>query len=557
MPMQSADGRFLIVYNGEVYNTAELRERLLARGYSFRSRTDTEVVLHLYVDEGPAMLDRLNGMFAIAIWDTRDRALFLARDRLGVKPLYYALERGTLRFASEQKALFAAGVHPDLDPSTWEELLCFRFVAGEQTPFAGVRRLLPGHFLLWQDGRILVRRWWHLADRARRRQETLPPSATEWFRETFDDAVRVRRISDVPVGVLLSGGLDSGSVAASLARQSGSGVDGFTVAFDQDGYDEGPLAKQVADRWHLTHHQVRIPPSELLSRLLEASWLNDEPLVHGNELHLRAVSACAKPFVTVLLSGEGGDETLGGYIRYAPLRHPSVLAVARALVPSAALRLSVNGRLRKLGRLLELDSRDAFVLFNSCTVFPADLTSIGMRPSGRFPYREAALAEAKTLYPSEPFRQAMYMDQHTFLCSLLDRNDRMTMGASIECRVPFLDYRLVEGMAALPTSTLAAPRHTKTLLRRAVGDRLPTQVLRTPKWGFGVPWEQYMLNAPGIRDAVASLPESAPISDGPFERRTLRRMVRAFLAGDLRGYHVIRQLLMIQLWYQACVAEKR
>jgi len=214
MPMQTCDGRYHIVYNGEVYNAAELRHRLCGKGYTFRSQTDTEVVLYLFADEGPAMLDRLNGMFAIAIWDAVDRTLFLARDRVGVKPLYYSYEAGSLRFASEEKALFVAGAPKTFDQNRWEELLCFRYVAGEGTPFAGVRKVLPGHYVLWRDGELQSKRWWHLANRARELRDQAPRDAPRWFRETFDDSVNLRRISDVPVGVLLSGGLDSSSVAA-------------------------------------------------------------------------------------------------------------------------------------------------------------------------------------------------------------------------------------------------------------------------------------------------------------------------------------------------------
>ena len=237
-------------------------------------------MLALYADQGPAMLDQLNGMFALAIWDSQKRTLFLARDRLGIKPLYYAYQAGTLSFASEEKALFTAGIAAQFDPSTWEELLYFRYVAGEQTPFIGIARLLPGHYLLWKDGNIQTQRWWHVAERAQALREQLPHDALRWFQETFDSAVNLRRISDVPIGVLLSGGLDSSSVAVSLASQAGSGVASFTVRFTEPAYDEGPLAQQVAARWGLDYHELTLSPEELMSGLHTASWLNDEPLVH-------------------------------------------------------------------------------------------------------------------------------------------------------------------------------------------------------------------------------------------------------------------------------------
>lgn len=551
MPMSTAEGRYHIVYNGEVYNSPELRHHLERKGYSFRSRTDTEVVLYLYADEGPKMLDRLNGMFAIAVWDARERTLFLARDRLGVKPLYYVHRNGSFHFASEQKAFFASGTAAEFDAETLQELLCFRYTAGERTPFVGVRRLLPGHHLLWHDGKVQIRRWWNLAERAGALQGQQVVPDADWFRENFDDAVQLRRLSDVPVGVLLSGGLDSGSVAASLACQSAEGVASFTVTFDEPGYDEGPLARQIADRWKLNYHELKIGPNQLLSRLLDTVGLNDEPLVHGNELHIRAISEYAKPMVTVLLSGEGGDETLGGYVRYQPLRFPGLFSLAPLVsgVPSTLL----PRRLGKLGRLLRLRSPDAYVLFNACDVLPEDLAEVGLSATTQFAHRESVLAEAKTLYPLDPVRQAMYLDQHTFLCSLLDRNDRMTMGASIECRVPFLDYRLVEGAAALPTSSLMGSLRGKTLLRNSVGNRLPRSVLRHRKWGFGVPWSRYFRNIAELRDVVVALPSTPPIGDGLLDRRRLGRIVHAFLSGDLRHDALVQQLVMFSLWYQVCI----
>lgn len=552
MPMTTPEGRYHIVYNGEIYNHRELRGFLESKGNTFRSETDTEVLLRLYELMGPAMLDRLNGMFAFAIWDHKSRALFLARDRLGVKPLYYAEYRGAFYFASEQKALFAAGVPASFDRDVWEELLCFRYVAGERTPFVGVKRLLPGHSLSWHDGAIRIRRWWHLGERAELLQLALPPDPQQWFQETFDSSVDLRRISDVPVGVLLSGGVDSGSVAASLASQAGEGVHSFTVRFDEEGFDEGPLAQSVAERWGLQWHELKLSPEELKDRLSKASWLNDEPLAHGSDVHLWAIAEYAKSYVTVLLSGEGADESLGGYVRYRPLRHPALLKPARAVLPWMTASRYVNGRVRKLTRFLALKSVRDFVLFNACDVLPTDLPLLGITAGARFPFREKIVDEAHTLYPNDPMRQAMYSDQHTFLCSLLDRNDRMTMGASIECRVPFLDYRLVEGLAALPSSTLCVSYESKRLLRRSIGARLPDPVLRYRKWGFGVPWRQYLRQVPVLRELVTGLPNHDLIREGTCHPAAVRVVAKRFLDGDDTLEPLVKQLLAITVWHDAC-----
>lgn len=560
MPMGTADGRYRIVYNGEVYNYRDLRPTLESRGYSFQSNTDTEVLLNLYAEHGPAMLDQLNGMFALAIWDARERTLFLARDRLGVKPLYYARRGDALHFASEAKALLAAGIPAAFDEECWEELLCHGYVAGERTPLLGVECLLPGHYLLWQDGSYRIRRWWNLAERAQARREELPPDPVRWFRETFDDAVRLRRISDVPVGVLLSGGLDSSSVAASLSLQSGgsgpsaSGVASFTMRFAEPRFDEGPLARQVAERWSLDHRELSVPSDQLWQRVRRAASLLDEPLAHGSDLHALAIAEYARSWVTVLLSGEGGDETLGGYVRYLPLRFPGVLKAAQPWLPRLAAALGLEGKLGKLGRFLEMGSLDRLLLFSGCHAFPRDLRAVGMSPSARFPFRERVLAEAQTVYPREPARQAMYSDQHTYLPSLLTRNDRMTMGASIECRLPFLDYRLVEGAAALPSSLLFAGRQGKRILRQALGSRLPEEVLTHRKMGFSAPWARYLREAPEFRERIAELPSLDPVARGPFDPALLRRVIGEFQRGDSRYEFLIRQLLMIQIWHEVCVS---
>ncbi len=547
MPMSTADGRYWITYNGEVYNFHELRRSLEAGGYRFRSNTDTEVVLALYAQHGPAMLDHLNGMFAFAIWDNRERTLFIARDRLGVKPLYYSLQKDRLYFASEEKALFAAGVPREFDPETLDELIHFRYVAGERTPYVGIRRLLPGHYLHWRDGRIRVHSWWNLAERAKAQRENLPENTKQWFEEVFDDAVSLRRISDVPVGVLLSGGLDSSSVAASLATASTGSIASFTVRFSEPEYDEGPIARRVADSYGLDHHELTVPAGDLPELLREASWLNDEPLVHRNDPHLLAISKYAKSRVTVLLSGEGGDELLGGYVRYKPLHHPLLLDAARPFFPALASAFKLTGRPQKLAEFLTLGSNDRFVLFNACEVLPDQ--GNGRDGSPRFTYREKIAAEARDLYPNDYPRQVMYLDQHTFLCSILDRNDRMTMGASIECRVPFLDYRLVETLAALPSKVLFNGRGGKPLLRKYAGSRLPQHVLRHRKWGFGVPLTKYLRTVPELREQIKALPRLSLIKESPFEKLQLQAAVREFLIGSNEQEAIIKQLFMMAIWH--------
>jgi asparagine synthase (glutamine-hydrolysing) len=545
MPMSTPDGRFWIVYNGEIYNYRDLRAPLEARGHHFVSNTDTEVLLNLFATEGSSMLHRLNGMFAFAVWDSHEHRLFMARDRLGIKPLYYAVHQETLYFASEPKALFAAGVPMEFDHDVWQELLGFRFLAGEQTVFRGVRCLLAGHHLIWERGQAKLTRWWNLAERTRTLRETPVRDPVGWYRETFDDAVNIRRISDVPVGVFLSGGLDSSTVAASLSRQASGGIASFTVGFVDARYDERPLARQVATRYRLEEHRIVVPPDRLLALLQQAAWFSDEPLAHTNDAHLLAISQHARPRVTVLLSGEGADETLGGYVRYMPLQYPRLLQLMRPVLSRLKRFGRPSPRLEKLGRFLELGSLRDFVLYNACDVLPEDLAQLGLSCTTTPPYRDHVLTEGESLYPDDLMRQAMYSDQHTFLCSILNRTDRMTMGASIECRLPFLDYRLVEGVAALPTSVLASRRVNKTLLRQSLGDRLPKDILRHRKWGFGVPWKDYVRSVPEVRRVVEALPRHDLLLASPIDLRRLNQQIQFLWAGDDRMLPLILQLVMV------------
>lgn len=550
MPMQTPDGRFVISYNGEVYNFRQLRDRLASSGVACASGTDTEVLLRLFERHGPGMLPMLNGMFALAIWDTVDRTLFVARDRLGVKPACYVDTGDRLLFASEQKALFALGASAAFDARVVPELLCQRFVAGDRTPFAGVSRLLPGHYLLWKEGRTTIRRWWHLAERARELASSPPADAARWFRETFDEAVDLRRISDVPVGVLLSAGLDSTSVAASLASRDPSSISSFTVRFTEAGYDESTDAARLSSSLGLTHHQLTMDAASLEALLERAAWLSDEPIAHASDLHLLAIADYAKPHVSVLLSGEGADETLGGYTRYQPLRAPAALAAAR-LVAGIAAPLGLQGRARKLARLLTTPGADAPIIFNACDVLPRDLSELGLAADVDATYRHDVLADARTLYPRDPFRQALYLDLHTYLVSLLHRNDRMTMGASIECRVPFLDYRLVEGVASLSTGALLCGRQSKPLLRAALGSRLPDFILERRKWGFGVPWSTYLRDNPALRARLETLHRSEALLAAGCSPGLLSSLVKRYLGGDRRTDALVFQLFMLATWHRA------
>jgi asparagine synthase (glutamine-hydrolysing) len=545
-PMFDESRRYAIIFNGEIYNYRELHKELLP-DFSPKSHSDTEILLQLYIRYGQGMLHKLNGMFAFAIWDIEKKELFIARDRVGIKPLFYAVHDDCLFFGSEMKTLFAGGVPKSFNEDCLEELLCFRYVAGENTPFADVNRLLPGHFLRVSNGNYEIGQWWSYPEVIRAGKS---PAGDEirWFRETFDQSVEYRTIADVPVGVLLSGGLDSSSIAASLGLHGHRQTNTFTVRFREERFDEGDFARNVADRYEMQYNELFIPQDKIFNLAKEAMRYSDEPMYHSSDLFIMAISRFAKPKVTILLSGEGGDETLGGYVRYRPLRYKSLLRFGFLVAPLLGV-IPAKGRLKKLLRFLNLRDKEKYILYNTCETLPDDLKEIGFKVNAIFPFREKVVKESKNIYPADDFRRAMYYDMHAHLSSLLDRNDRMTMAASIECRVPFLDYRLVEALGGMRTEKLVPDSEPKSLLRRTFGPRLPKALMQKAKWGFGVPWNQYYRTIPEYKEYLDRL-ASHPVVTRYFERpEKLKKAVDAFLAGEDRQAAVIIQLVNICIWY--------
>jgi asparagine synthase (glutamine-hydrolysing) len=550
-PMTSASGRYCLTYNGEIYNFKELREELRGRGHAFRSQGDSEVLLEAIDEWGiTETLPRLDGIFAFAVWDRRDRRLLAGRDPFGIKPFYYADTSESFHFASSVRALWASGVERDMDPGALEELLVFRYVAGEATPFRGIRELAPGHHLELVDGKLRVAAYWRVADHvagARERPE-------RWV-ERFRNAVSAQRVSDVPLGTFLSGGLDSSTLTAELASKQAEPLDTFTVSVPpEEGTDEWPFAQDLVKRYGCRAHQVTIPADRVLDRLREAQRQHDEPLAHGNDLYLYELSRLAKRHVSVVLSGEGADETLGGYVRYQPLRFPRLLglASARAAAPLRSAVLRRGGRsVRSLIRMLEMPSIEDVQLYNAVDVLPTDLLDIGIESPARFEARRSMLAEGRRT-TADPVRQLMLYDMQTFLCSLLNRNDRMTMGASIECRVPFLSVGVVESALRLGQSDLFAGRQGKKVLRDHARALVPASILNRPKWGLGIPWSRYLRQDPVCRDFVEKLPGSD--FGHALQAPRLREALDAFLAGDDHRSPLVYQIFSLAVWWEQVLA---
>ena len=545
-PFLSEDGRYVLIYNGEIYNYKEFYPELKSNGFDIRTTSDTEVLMKLFQLYGLKMLHRLNGMFAFAVWDTLEKKLVLARDRMGVKPLYYSFYNETFYFASEQKALFTAGVPLKMAQDGLEEYIFNRFVAGENTLYQNIKKVLPGRSMTIEEGgKTTTEKWWNLKNEIRNHPEIKNP--VEWFRETFDDSVKMRMVSDVPVGVLLSGGLDSSSILASLHHQKYNGIQTFNMGFKEKEHNEAHLAKMMAEKFDYGFQTMQLEDENLYNQLLSSTYFQDEPIMHLSEPHLLAVSQMAKPSVKVLLSGEGADELMGGYVRYKTLQYPSLLNSIAAI--GNLDFFTKKPRYEKLMRYAQISKKSDLVIYNGSTIYPNDIAeTFGINTPPENEYRKQIYKEAKSLYPDNLRRQALYFDQHTYLCSLLDRNDRCTMGASIECREPFLDPRLVVGLGSLDDKWLFSGKKWKFILKKAMEERLPNEILNFRKVGLSAPWGDYITKSHAFKDELESFAKSDLFQIPYFEHIHIQKLIMNLQKGDTRMTPYIMPLFLMHIW---------
>ncbi|MBS0612591.1 MAG: asparagine synthase (glutamine-hydrolyzing) [Proteobacteria bacterium] len=566
-PMYSDDGRFVIVYNGEVFNHPELKAELESSGVRYRTRSDTETVLKVFERYGHRAGERLRGMFAIAIWDTREHELFLLRDRFGVKPLYYVHESdGTLRFASEIKALVVAAGRPQLNLGALPDFLANHAPSADETLFSGVRRLPPGHFLVWKAGRIEIKRYWDLAMGADVEGPS-PGSAAEQalveeYRARFTEAVRMRLMSDVPLGMFLSGGIDSAAITATMSTLVKEPIRTFSVAFAEREANELEYARLVANAFGTVHSEVTVTPEQFFAELPHLIWQEDEPIAHPSSVALYFVSNLAAQHVKVVLTGEGSDETLAGYNRYRITAYNARIGAAYARwVPGfvrgavrkgieilpAASALRQKSMRTFLWRGSDLDDLyfDNFAVFGRAA--QGQLLDARLRTSlaGVDPY--AAYHAALERVQGKPLvAQLLYADIKTYLHELLMKQDQMSMATSIESRVPFLDHPLVEWVAQLPLTLRLRGTTTKWILREAMKGRLPERILNRPKMGFPVPVGIW------LRGAWRPLLDEYLLSDrvrarGLFDATALRRLVEEHAAG-VNHSERLWALLTFEIW---------
>ncbi len=490
-PMKTEDERFVLVYNGELYNYKELRRDLEAKGVRFRSNSDTEVILRLHVHEGDTAVAKLNGIFAYALWDKHAQRMLLARDRAGIKPLYIASGPRGVAFASEIKALFASGVvEPRINAGAVAEYLLFRQVAGPHNLFADVDVLMPGHTMEIVNGRASApKAYW-----------TANGSIPAPFAGSYDDAVNeldavlnrcVQRqlMADVPLGTFCSRGIDSSLTSAIAARHASQRINTFSVGFHEADFDESVYARMAAAACNSNHHELRIDESEYVSMLPRLVWHSDLPLNFANSVHIFALSKLAREHVTVVLTGEGADELFGGYPRYYI---PRLLAPFQS-VPGA-VRKSLLGlmtkapdhRLRKLGKFAG-QSADDTLLYN-CTGLDRDTILRATRRGATLDtdFRMSCIREARARGLDEVSVLAQ-LDFRTYLVSILNRQDKMSMATSLEARVPFLDNEIIDFARSLPLAYKQTLRKRKRVLQSVALRYLPADIVHRRKSGFGVP----------------------------------------------------------------------
>jgi asparagine synthase (glutamine-hydrolysing) len=559
-PIYNEDETAFIVFNGEIYNYRDLRPLLENQGHRFQTNTDTEVILHLYEQYGTDCVQHLNGMFAFAIWDERKRRLFLARDRLGKKPLYYTLTPHAFIFASELKAILECPDVPrEVDGSVFPYLFTYGYVPCPQCIIKGVSKLPPGHILTYQDGQVSVRRYWHL------RFEEGKPQPRAYYvrrlRELLTAAVERRLMSDVPLGAFLSGGMDSSVVVGTMSRLMSEPVKTFSIGFEQESYDERPYARLIAQKFGTDHRERIVQPQDMVDALPKLVWHLDEPFFDSSIVPTYYVSKLAREHVTVALSGDGGDELFAGYKRYDGYSRleSAFLALPETLrqhwLGALATRLpeGVRGKryLQHVSQPLPQRYRDK-VAFAERTSWNGHLFGEAVADSFADCDPSDLLGQYMQQVPApETLAKQQYADIMTYLPDdILVKVDRASMACSLEARTPLLDYTVVEFAATLP-KPLRLDRHTtKILLKEAMKDILPLEILQRKKKGFSVPVAQWLMKELKPRAAEVLLdPQSQ--ARGYFAPFVVERLLRE--TDDARAGKWIWAMLWTELWHRTFV----
>ena len=562
-PLSNENESVWIVFNGEIYNYQELRALLVNKGHTFKTHTDTEVIVHLYEEFGPECLERLRGMFAFAIWDENKNTLFLARDRVGIKPLYYCLTDDSVVFASEIKAILAdSDINREIVPELIDRFLTFFYLPGEETLLKDIKKLAPGHYLLVRNGNVQVRQYWDLHFTKPAIQLTVKDAESQLL-DLLAETVEQHMIADVPVGVLLSGGVDSTAVLSFAVERTQKAISSYTVGFSAPGVaDERPYASLAADAFGSRHHEMTLSAADFSSFMPQYVWHMEEPVCEPPAIALYYISKLASNHVKVLLSGEGGDEGFAGYSNYRNLLwlerlkkglSPLNGKVARGL--SLANSLFPLPRVNKYVGLMNAQFPDYYFSRTSNPYRQAD-NGLGNLYSADFTHsidRENSLEPIRRLQAKvrgqSTLDAMLYIDTKTWLPDdLLIKADKMTMANSVELRVPLLDHKILEFAAALPPNLKIRGFTTKYLAKKVLRNRVPRRILDRPKVGFPVPYESWLRGElkGWARDILL---DRRTTNRGYFQRASLERLLST---NESQGkyFKEIFSLITLELWHR-------
>lgn len=562
-PMVNEDGSLRIIFNGEIYNFQTLREDLQQKGHVFQSESDTETILHLYEEKGAQCLQHLQGMFAFALWDARHHTLFLARDRLGKKPLYYYRDGTRFIFASEIKALLA---HPEVPRQVNSRVLplylSYGYVPAPYTMFANIYELPPGHFLTVQDGQVSIREYWDIHYPSVSHLPCSEQESIEQVRGLLQKAVRARLISDVPLGAFLSGGLDSTAIVACMAQLGNQPVKTFAVGFaDDPSFNELEYARMAARAYGTDHHEFVVRP-DAIALLTTLVYHHDQPFADSSAIPTYLVSQLTREHVTVVLTGDGGDELFAGYERFAAARLAEVYGHTPQFLQAALIQLfralpestSYNGFVRRARRFVEntplplaLRYLGWVAIFNDSFIHELLASGIEMDPVSHFHTYFDRVRDV------DPIGQLLYVNTKTYLPGdLLVKTDRMTMANSLEARCPFLDQELLEFAARIPSNLKLKGLTTKYILKKALEGLVPREIIHRRKHGFGVPLGRWFRT--DLKDYVREMLLSPQaLRRGYFREEILRRLIDEHQNGKRDHGHRLWSLLTLEIWHRVFI----
>jgi asparagine synthase (glutamine-hydrolysing) len=562
-PIHNEDKTIWVVYNGEIFNFPTLKPELSARGHRFYTNADTEVIVHLYEEYGEDFVSHLNGMFAIALWDAKNRKLVLTRDRLGIKPLHYAWEGGRLLFGSEIKSLLRAGVSREIDPEALSRFFTFEYVPAPDSIFTAIKKIPPGHLMTVRDGKTDIRRYWDVHYSETKIAARPEAEYIEEIAARLRESVRLRLLSDVPLGVFLSGGIDSSAVTALMSETAGGRVKSFSIGFKEKTFDELDYARIVADRFGTEHTEFVVDSGQVAGLVPTLMEYLDEPLADASIIPTYVISKLARQYVTVALAGDGGDELFGGYDTYKAFKvarmyrkipgflRRGLIGPAVRKLPASAKRLSFEFKAKKFTTGAEFPYEIANTLWWGAysPARKARLLSADLRARlSADPFAPIADQAAFTR-AADPLDRLAYLDLKLYLQDdLLVKVDRMSMANSLEIRTPFLDYTFVEFAATIPSRLKLKGMASKYILKKALASRLPREILTKKKIGFDIPLGPWLRNE--LRSfALDTLTPERLKRHGYFDPAFVQKILDEHMAGSHNHRQLLWPLIIFQFWH--------